>query len=786
MLHRRTKLVFASILYVLFLVQPAMAADALFSGPLVAKPVVLKETIYDRVAKQALQAHTNLKNIDDIDDDTKAEDTSKPKYNLEVEKLSEYEKRRIVFTLLSRYGNPAKKSDTEVFTDEYWDDLELFSGPAKDKRLSLFRQLNQTKSIFGEVVLQKMLTQPTVDADLIEKRQTAIKELVSDEQLLQKLTDIDKDFGEQEDQLLSFWKKENPFNEQIYKQVYFNWPGLRNFNQNPVALEVGTRFDNFINMIAMPFAIPTLFSYANGAVYRPFDYKKHVKKNLMKKESKKALKDFPRMVEEGKAKFSYTYGQNQDALDKAANGYATNKMKNALHDKKDALLYNRETRQKEMLKFVPNSHLIPYGIKKTPASIRFLFKVLKKSKAEKSEKVSIAAFLIGLPIVQIILTIWGINRFRFRNNICKYLQTRLIGVSRAIENMRKAAALTSNNDALSETISHKHISSLQHKTDKLGQLIRILSMNTFKGEASFFSLTGYVLAAFKIMQEVKNGLVKALEEFGEISAYCSMAQLMKKFEGRSCFVKIIRDSQTPVIHATDFWFPGLLNNPNMRLEDIVPNSIRMGSSGRREVQNILMTGPNTGGKSTILKGLITAIDLALVFGIALAKEFALTPLKKVQTYIKIADNSAEDVSLFKAELIRTKQLMKTVRELGPREFCITIFDEIFSGTNPKEAIQGSSYIAGTMSQNRNSLSIIATHFGILTDLEQITNGKFKNYKVSVRKLDDGTFFFPYTWEPGISDQQIALDLMRQEKMCDPYGLQIAHQFAEKINVEGAR
>ncbi len=110
---------------------------------------------------------------------------------------------------------------------------------------------------------------------------------------------------------------------------------------------------------------------------------------------------------------------------------------------------------------------------------------------------------------------------------------------------------------------------------------------------------------------------------------------------------------------------------------------------------------------------------------------------------------------------RAQALLETIKNLKPSEFSFIIMDEIFTGTNPKEGEAGAYGIAKHLTSFVNNMTIVATHFKELTNLEATTNGLFKNYKVSVTKEND-RFVYPYKLEHGISDQPIALQLLASE------------------------
>ena len=60
------------------------------------------------------------------------------------------------------------------------------------------------------------------------------------------------------------------------------------------------------------------------------------------------------------------------------------------------------------------------------------------------------------------------------------------------------------------------------------------------------------------------------------------------------------------------------------------------------------------------------------------------------------------------------------------------------------------------------MTLIATHFPRLTLLSKFTNNKFKNFKVFVNFLADGSFIYPYEFISGVSDQHIAIDILESQ------------------------
>ncbi|MGB8366926.1 MAG: hypothetical protein WCD44_01075, partial [Candidatus Babeliales bacterium] len=119
-------------------------------------------------------------------------------------------------------------------------------------------------------------------------------------------------------------------------------------------------------------------------------------------------------------------------------------------------------------------------------------------------------------------------------------------------------------------------------------------------------------------------------------------------------------------------------------------------------------------------------------------------------------------SLFKAEILRAKELTTTLKTLPPQDFCFTIIDEAFSGTSPQEGEFASYKFAEQLAQFNNGITIIATHYHKLIDLEQENPGAFKNYHVEVLRNENGSLQRTFKLFPEPSRMSIALDILKEE------------------------
>ena len=126
----------------------------------------------------------------------------------------------------------------------------------------------------------------------------------------------------------------------------------------------------------------------------------------------------------------------------------------------------------------------------------------------------------------------------------------------------------------------------------------------------------------------------------------------------------------------------------------------------------------------------------------------ITPFHRINCYINIPDTSNRD-SLFQAEARRCKNILDTINEHNDeRHFCV--FDELYSGTNPYEAISSAVSFLNYVNDNKNVKFIITTHYlDICNKLEE--NKDMRNCNMKINSKPDGGFDYTYKLVDGVSD-----------------------------------
>ncbi|MGI2257253.1 MutS-related protein [Candidatus Cardinium hertigii] len=317
-----------------------------------------------------------------------------------------------------------------------------------------------------------------------------------------------------------------------------------------------------------------------------------------------------------------------------------------------------------------------------------------------------------------------------------------------------------------------------NESSEVGNLLRYLEQFPLRSWSYLWDNAGKLLASYKLFLAHKAVFHDAMYALGELDAFLSIATLMEetaalKGSNGYTFAKLLSPKAytKPRLALVEMW------NPMLIPTTAVGNDLTMDEANN--TRNVIVTGPNAGGKSTFLTAVATAVVLSQTFGIAPAKSCELTPFSKINTYIDIADDIAAGKSLFMAEVDRFQSHLKLLKQLKKEEFSFTIFDEPFSGTNPVEGAAAEYSVLNYIAQYSNAFNIVATHYPVVMLLEQREPQKgFKNYKVFIKPIGkDGKIQYTYKVIPGASNQTIAIDILAAEG----YATEMLEQARDIIN-----
>ncbi len=331
------------------------------------------------------------------------------------------------------------------------------------------------------------------------------------------------------------------------------------------------------------------------------------------------------------------------------------------------------------------------------------------------------------------------------NRVCNIIHSKLNNISKYVN-----ICLKINNRLTVENFNYPSIQI--DKNQCSSDLEYQLSRNVFKRNPNLFSKKGAILKVFNLVRNNKILLKPYLEYVGKVDAYYSIFTLINENNKGYCFAEYL-ESSIPTIELEETWHPCL------DYGKVVKNNIDLNKS------NMIITGPNAGGKSTVIKSSAISCLFAQSLGISNSKSCKITPFKVINTYINIPDCKGKE-SLFEAEMKRCLEHIDCVKKLDKNEFSFIVMDEIFTGTNMEEGLSAAYSVCKKFTNFSNNITIITTHFKKLTELEKDTKGKFKNYKVTIDRDDEGQIMYNYNLVKGITNQYIAIELLKNKGFDD--------------------
>jgi len=177
---------------------------------------------------------------------------------------------------------------------------------------------------------------------------------------------------------------------------------------------------------------------------------------------------------------------------------------------------------------------------------------------------------------------------------------------------------------------------------------------------------------------------------------------------------------------------------------------------------IFLTGANMAGKSTFMKTLSIALFLAHMGFPVPARRMEFSVLDGIYTTINLPDNLGMGASHFYAEVLRVK---KMAYELSQSRRLFIVFDELFRGTNVKDAYEATIAIASAFAQKRNSLFVISTH---IIEAGDVLKEKWENisFKYLPTRMNGNVPVYPYTLETGITADRHGMVIINNEGILD--------------------
>lgn len=249
---------------------------------------------------------------------------------------------------------------------------------------------------------------------------------------------------------------------------------------------------------------------------------------------------------------------------------------------------------------------------------------------------------------------------------------------------------------------------------------------------------------FIFRNKFKNELVNFIESIYALDAYTSIAKLAND---KQLNFADYNNSLKPNTSIKNLYHPLIKN--------AVPYDIKINQSNNL----CFLTGPNMAGKSTFLKSVGISIYLShLGFPIP-AKKMNTSIYNGIITTINISDNMNKGYSHFYSEVRRVKEVAIKIRD---KNNLLVIFDELFRGTNVKDACDASSLIINSFAKISKSIFYISTH---ITEIaEKLNNLNNIDFKYFDSKIIYKTPAYNYELKDGISSERLGMYIVENENI----------------------
>jgi len=172
-----------------------------------------------------------------------------------------------------------------------------------------------------------------------------------------------------------------------------------------------------------------------------------------------------------------------------------------------------------------------------------------------------------------------------------------------------------------------------------------------------------------------------------------------------------------------------------------------------------ITGPNMAGKTAFIKASAIAVFLAhMGMGIP-ATGACIYLVDEIFSSINIADNLHRGESFFQAEILRLTKLGEVLHK-GKKVFAI--LDELFRGTNLKDAMDCTALIADLLIKRIEGIYLLTSHITELYNVLEKRQGVLFIFFESCIK--NNKIQFSYKCNHGVSSERLGLMLLKKSSL----------------------
>ncbi len=239
-------------------------------------------------------------------------------------------------------------------------------------------------------------------------------------------------------------------------------------------------------------------------------------------------------------------------------------------------------------------------------------------------------------------------------------------------------------------------------------------------------------------------LKNILKKVYQIDAFQAVAETAKELE--LIFPEILEDG---TVEITGLYHPFV--------ENAVVNDVKFNKNGNL----FFVTGANMAGKSTFLKAFGIAVYLSHLGFPVPATSMQTGIFNGIFSTINIADSLNKGYSHFYAEVLRVKSIAE---EINRTKNLVVIFDELFRGTNVKDAYDASLAIISAFAKVKGSVFLVSTHImEVAEQLRKLENIRFGYFHTII---EGKTFVNNYHLLEGVTEERLGMLIIEKEQIVE--------------------
>lgn len=189
------------------------------------------------------------------------------------------------------------------------------------------------------------------------------------------------------------------------------------------------------------------------------------------------------------------------------------------------------------------------------------------------------------------------------------------------------------------------------------------------------------------------------------------------------------------------------------LRNPVSNDVEIGSGDSL----CFISGPNMAGKSTFLKSVGICVYLAHLGFPVPARQMETSLVNGIFSSINLSDNINQGYSHYYSEVRRVKEIVLAIKE---RNRVCVLFDELFKGTNVKDAYDATLMVIKGFAKMKSSMFFASTHIIEVASELKTQDGLIFRYLDS--HLNGETPVYTYKLMDGISSERLGLLIVKRE------------------------